>query len=380
MRRPRMFNFFESGPPCQVRDAESFCRRQGQKVKLALSDIQLKKRRTGKKHGIVVGFDIKPARRFAQQPRQRISFFDLPAEIRNTIYHYALKLPDQEAIRVNRVPHLGPPLLSTNVKVREEASIIYYRSNHFQTPDVDCAIAFLKSLCVCALPVLRSIRIPVLHCYGSDFGKFFSHEQVERQHLCQRLLQSGLFSTGFRPDCVFLGIDYGYHGFNDGHPCKDRPISLLYVSRYQFDLLASMVNTSPPTDLSDVNLMRAKAVHHDKPRMLPDTRLKAAQQHVSMWPCKDRCTDCLKSPEAMAHSQVLHCEPELHSDNGLPTPPFCSGSRHIPVVGYLNKHFIEVSRKPRDDRYIASRVHDAGWVDTTRGIIPWIDFPRDRCQ
>ncbi|KAM3424504.1 hypothetical protein BST61_g6508 [Cercospora zeina] len=338
---PRMFKFFKTEPPCQSRVVEGFCRRQGRKVKLALSDMQSEKRRTGKKHGIVVGFNVKRAKCFAQLPKQRISFFDLPAEIRNTIYHYALKLPDQEAIRVNRVPHLGPPLLSTNAKVREEASIIYYRSNHFQAPDVDCAIAFLKSLCVCALPVLRSIRIPILHCYGSRFRNYLSQEQVERQHLCRRLLQSGLFSTGLRDDCIVLGIDYGYQGFCNGHPCRDRPISLLYLCRYQFDLLASMVNTSPPMDQSDVNLMRARAVHHDNPRMLPDTGLKTAQQHVSMWPYKDRCKDCLKSPEAMAHPQVLHCEPGLHSEKSLPKPPLCSGRRHVSVARHLNKHVID---------------------------------------
>ena len=59
----------------------------------------------------------------------------LPAELRNTIYRYALLEPDE--IEVERQQHMQPALLRICRQVRSEASPMFYNENKFKAVSTD---------------------------------------------------------------------------------------------------------------------------------------------------------------------------------------------------------------------------------------------------
>ena len=71
--------------------------------------------------------------------QQRFRLLDLPAELRNRIYHYALVLASGR-MRISPA-FRPPPLLLTSKQVREEALGIWYMNNTFLIiiQDCDCA-------------------------------------------------------------------------------------------------------------------------------------------------------------------------------------------------------------------------------------------------
>lgn len=61
---------------------------------------------------------------------------DLPAELRNTIYRFALV--DYQRITLHSTTTMEPPLLSTCHQIRNEASSIYWAENTFVIPIYHC--------------------------------------------------------------------------------------------------------------------------------------------------------------------------------------------------------------------------------------------------
>jgi hypothetical protein len=62
-------------------------------------------------------------------PKRKLGFLDLPGEIRNTIYRYALNRPAAINGIDTKIPAVG--LLITSHLVHEEASSIFYEENTF---------------------------------------------------------------------------------------------------------------------------------------------------------------------------------------------------------------------------------------------------------
>ncbi|PPJ56192.1 hypothetical protein CBER1_10342 [Cercospora berteroae] len=82
-------------------------------------------------------------------------FFELPAELRNEIYRYALVQTDRIHITTNMAqPPPEPGILHVNRQARQEALAIYYHENHFRFDMYDLnASAYMRW--VRAEPVMR---------------------------------------------------------------------------------------------------------------------------------------------------------------------------------------------------------------------------------
>lgn len=82
-------------------------------------------------------------------------FFELPAELRNEIYRYALVSTDRIHITTTMVqPPPEPGILHVNRQTRQEALAIYYHENHFRFDMYDLnASAYMRW--VRAEPVMR---------------------------------------------------------------------------------------------------------------------------------------------------------------------------------------------------------------------------------
>ena len=90
---------------------------------------------------------------------QDTTFLDLPAEMRNEIYGYAI--PCQQLIAVNHTqPYLlEPNLLAVNRQVRSETLPFFYGENDFQIQGSSPAVKFLRSLSTQKTRSLRSLQI-----------------------------------------------------------------------------------------------------------------------------------------------------------------------------------------------------------------------------
>jgi hypothetical protein len=103
----------------------------------------------------------KPVTTLQAPNEQRITFFDVPNEIRNMIYHYALVRKHTIYLEEYRAYYHGTPLsfLSTHPKIRSEASPIYYGNNTFQASSTDSARKFLDLLSKDNISSLRHFRV-----------------------------------------------------------------------------------------------------------------------------------------------------------------------------------------------------------------------------
>lgn len=98
---------------------------------------------------------------------RKISFLDLPAEIRNEIYllalpvHTTIQLSEslpEKATSTKQYFHEEPALLAVSRQIREEASPVFYGINTFQTPYSSRTIAFLDQLGMERARMLRNLR------------------------------------------------------------------------------------------------------------------------------------------------------------------------------------------------------------------------------
>lgn len=74
------------------------------------------------------------------QSSRPFRLFDLPPELRNRIYHLALKEDDFVEITSSRIP---PPWLSACKQIRSEALCLWYTSNDFEARIQDCDISLV---------------------------------------------------------------------------------------------------------------------------------------------------------------------------------------------------------------------------------------------
>ncbi|KAM3424478.1 hypothetical protein BST61_g6482 [Cercospora zeina] len=89
----------------------------------------------------------------------KLTFYDLPAEIRNQIYELSLSNGEGVAVTTRNPNKVEPALLFASKKIRQEARSMFYHSNSFQSDDVDVAIGFLKALRRPQRKVLQSFKI-----------------------------------------------------------------------------------------------------------------------------------------------------------------------------------------------------------------------------
>lgn len=90
-----------------------------------------------------------------KEPTGECLFFELPAELRNEIYRYALVSTDRIHITTTMIqPPPEPGILYANRQARQEALAIYYHENHFRFDMYDLnASAYMRW--VRAEPVMR---------------------------------------------------------------------------------------------------------------------------------------------------------------------------------------------------------------------------------
>lgn len=125
-------------------------------------------------------------------PKQTVAFLELPAEIRNRIYHYALVSDEtrnvQEACTTRRGRNNGswkallaeeclqkPALLRTCTTVRNEATAIFYVLNNFHGvicpggSDLAsaCTLAWLKAIGSVDRKLMSEIKITLIRPEGS---------------------------------------------------------------------------------------------------------------------------------------------------------------------------------------------------------------------
>lgn len=92
------------------------------------------------------------------------SFLNLPAELRNRIYHLVVVKKEPIRLSEERFIALDPPITATNWQVRDETIPIFYSSNTFQTightpGDTEVTKRFLWSCSDGKLPLFRSIKV-----------------------------------------------------------------------------------------------------------------------------------------------------------------------------------------------------------------------------
>ncbi|USW57197.1 hypothetical protein Slin15195_G105160 [Septoria linicola] len=101
-----------------------------------------------------------------------LTFFSLPPEIRNRIYDETLVLEEGDAVVLARAPYKEPALLRADSRIHDEAFKMYYTMTDFEVEDVDHALRFLQSLCTCVIPMLRSVRVPIVRCFGAYHASY----------------------------------------------------------------------------------------------------------------------------------------------------------------------------------------------------------------
>lgn len=110
------------------------------------------------------------------------TFFDLPAELRNRIYAFAVKPDDSSATHrlTLKYPHYKePPLLSVSRQIRQEALGVFIGETIFEE-ESSYIIRFLKTLSDEKLKWLRTVRVLVY--LTRDFLKNWRWmERVSRQ-------------------------------------------------------------------------------------------------------------------------------------------------------------------------------------------------------
>lgn len=90
----------------------------------------------------------------------KLSFLDLPAELRNQIYTHALIQPTPISLpyAYERRPFREPALLRTARTIRAEATPLYYGGNVFEAPSPAAAHRFLHALQPAQIAHLRRFR------------------------------------------------------------------------------------------------------------------------------------------------------------------------------------------------------------------------------
>lgn len=93
-------------------------------------------------------------------PDRRVSFLDLPAELRNEVYTQALVQHDPIVLpyAYEKLSFYEPALLNATQWIRAEASPIYYGCNIFEAPSPPSAQKFLKHLSAANIASLRMFR------------------------------------------------------------------------------------------------------------------------------------------------------------------------------------------------------------------------------
>ena len=92
-------------------------------------------------------------------PGDECPLLELPAEIRNEIWSYALDTPDSITIE-NRRPYFHEPgLLAVNRQVRSETVGIWYHDINFYIAGSNPAVKFLRAISDQQLSALRTLRI-----------------------------------------------------------------------------------------------------------------------------------------------------------------------------------------------------------------------------
>ena len=87
-----------------------------------------------------------------------VSILDLPAEVRNQIYHDAI-VSSTPMIVTSRSPFIQQPaLLATCKQIQNEALAMFYTQNIFQSADLHTSIACLNRMSLQTRPMLRSLR------------------------------------------------------------------------------------------------------------------------------------------------------------------------------------------------------------------------------
>lgn len=100
-----------------------------------------------------------------QHPTKKaVSFFDLPNELRNEIYHLTLEQDNVIKIRWQHWPSgkhtfFEPALLRTSPVIHEQASPIYYWSNTFRAFSLQSARDFLQQRSRKELASLRNFQL-----------------------------------------------------------------------------------------------------------------------------------------------------------------------------------------------------------------------------
>jgi hypothetical protein len=132
----------------------------------------------------------------------RVSFFDLPPEVRTSIYFYALTRPEDEPLYVlgsanRKTTGLALGLLRTNALIRKEALPVFLGANTFH---VDCtAIELerlegrLRSMGASTLRMIRRYEFAYFPASSSSVAK--SAERCERTLVQLRLIPSLPFYT-----------------------------------------------------------------------------------------------------------------------------------------------------------------------------------------
>ena len=89
----------------------------------------------------------------------RTSLLDLPAEIRNRIYHNVLIVDEPIVLKLIHPFIVEPALLHTAKQVRNEALAVFYGANVFASPERKTTVLFLEQFGVERLSLLRYLRV-----------------------------------------------------------------------------------------------------------------------------------------------------------------------------------------------------------------------------
>ena len=139
-----------------------------------------KRRKGGAKKRVAMS---KKSKSLKRSTKSKITLYDLPAELRNTIYELALPQGEilQQRQKLNLMPQHdptddhpstlvtsmpGPGLLGVSRHIREEALGLYYGKNTFQVQNLLSTEWFLDSIGVERVSMITGLVVTSMICFG----------------------------------------------------------------------------------------------------------------------------------------------------------------------------------------------------------------------